>query len=159
MSIECFTCNDLTHFGINRLTGEACAFSMRMLCDLSEKGVELMAEYYGLPRYPKPAFAENMNSKVGDDPAVASCMIDREAFPRLMRFALVRAGYDYIVLNKDGYSATVFNEADIKTSMYLADYFQTGNPLRDEFTVIRNRKPGAEAVGSRNIHQSSGRVL
>ena len=35
---------DLEQYGIYRLTGEACGIGLRMLCDLSPKGVALMEE-------------------------------------------------------------------------------------------------------------------
>ena len=42
---------ELDRYGINALTGESCAYSMRMLCDLNERGVKTMGAYFGIPVY------------------------------------------------------------------------------------------------------------
>lgn len=60
----------LKELGINILTGERCNIGIRLLCDLSEKGVETIQNHIGFT----PS-AENWNSYVGEDKAVKSIML------------------------------------------------------------------------------------
>lgn len=158
------------HLGINPLTGEACAYMMRILCDMNEDGVELLRDYYGLPslagtRESVRQFASPMNSFVYFKPSVASCMIHREAFPALIRFALFRQGYDFVIGRPDQWEATGFRKSDMEHNPGLQLYvdessssFKGENPAR----LYRNPRPRDEpgvSVGSRNIHAFTGRTL
>lgn len=63
---------DLEQFGIVMLTGESCAYSKRILCDLTQTGYHIFCKCFGLqPIYPRPEvpserisfpFAEAWNS-------------------------------------------------------------------------------------------------
>jgi hypothetical protein len=39
--------NDLRSFGINALTGEACAVGKRLLCDVNDQGRKLLCSIFG----------------------------------------------------------------------------------------------------------------
>lgn len=41
--------HDLQKYGINLLTGEADRLCLRVLCDVSEQGHTLLADFFGLP--------------------------------------------------------------------------------------------------------------
>ena len=149
MRANIHTWADLKQFGINPLTGEACKYSMRLLCDMSDKGVDLVLDYFGMP-HGETVFAKNWNSMVGDDPAVASIMLSRDAFGSLCRFALFRAGYDIVLWTQDGgwygYTEDELPEGMTQeklTSMYKAVY----------------RNPAPQSATSRNTHAMSGRQL
>lgn len=148
-----FSYRNLSELGINPLTGEACAFAQRILCDLNEQGVDLLSEYWGVKR---KAFNENYNSKVEGMDAIASCMIDRRAFFQIITFAARRQGYPYIILDHINEQVTVTDEDGMLES------FELLNSLRDvkeQFHIIRNVRSGVPSVGSRNVHQMSGRVV
>lgn len=85
------TFSNLHTIGINPLTGEACAFSMRILCDVNDKGAELVKDFLGLPVGTK--LADAWNREVNCYPAIGSIMVERGLFPSLARFALFRSGF------------------------------------------------------------------
>lgn len=158
MMIKHLTYSSLYSIGVNPLTGEACAFSQRILCDLSEKGAELIRDYLGLP--PDTKLAPNWNTRVGNYDAVASVMLDRNAFHALGVFALLRAGYQYVVC-PDGESVhfTAFADADLKEYADLGRYLDGSfASLMPNLRVYRNPR-STRAVGSRNEHAFTGRVL
>lgn len=148
--------NDLQKYGINPLTGEACAYSMRTLCDLSEKGVDLLREFLGLMVVlnPQTQFPKNWNSKVGDDPAVASFMLPNGMYGDLCKFILFHVEkMHYVYRSPDGgwygYSLSDFN-------LNAAAFKRLEESGEWERWV--NTRSEAEAEGSRNIHQATGRT-
>lgn len=150
--------SNLSDIGINPLTGEACAYSMRVLCDLNEDGVALVAAFLGLPAFPKPAFAENWNSTVGYKPAVGSVMLTRTALPEIIRFALLQRGYKYVVGRDGDMNHTGFNDSDTEKNPAMSLYrdrtscfFEGENPLR----LWVNPSAGSD----RNTHAFTGRTV
>ena len=113
--------NDLRQFGINILTGEACALGMRVLCDLDEQGVRLMREVFGLPdlectlreemrdlppecgnqaarlRQRVRQFDRNMNSE-----GIASIMLPRSLFTDLAVVGCIINGCEVALLMDNG---------------------------------------------------------
>lgn len=160
--MEHLTYSSLPSIGVNPLTGESCAYSQRILCDLNEQGVELIADWLGIPTYPKPAFAENWNSSVDGKPAVASVMLARECMQPLMLFALLRQGWAYIV--ESGSQFTAFNDKDIEREPNLKEYLDPESwlcKMHPGIHVYRNPRPdvNSKIAGSRNVHQFTGRTL
>jgi hypothetical protein len=148
--------NDLQSYGVNPLTGEADAYSRRLLCDLNEEGVILLTAYFGLSHTieARHCFPRNWNTMVGGFPAVASVMLPRAIIPDLMVFALLHLGaFDYVMDTPNGF--TGFNEGD----QYGEAYLHGGLP--EGWTLITNeaKKCRAPQVGDRNVHAMSGRVL
>jgi len=70
--------NDLQHFGINFLTGEACAVGKRLLCDVNNQGRKLLCSIFGLPS--NTTLAENWNSQVNGDDAIGSIFLPPHLF-------------------------------------------------------------------------------
>jgi len=142
--------SQLKDYGINPLTGEACAFSMRILCDLSEKGIELLQDFYGLlPDTINHQFPRNMNSRVGEDKAIASCMISRGVFKDLYQFILFKECWELILdgtCELTGMSKETYNE--------IKDAWP-----KDTKVIINYKSAGQPSVGSRNVHAMTGRVL
>ena len=79
---------DLTPFGIGALTGESCSIGMRILCDVSKKGVQLLNNFFGGNIAFKPH--SNWNSMVGEDEAVASVMLPYSIHQDLTIFAYLQ---------------------------------------------------------------------
>lgn len=147
---------DLKAYGISTLTGEADAYSRRILCDLSEDGVILLTAYFGLSHTceARHAFPLNMNAMVGEQAAIASVMLARAVIPDLMVFALLHVGqFDYVLDAPHGY--TGFNEGDHYGELYLHQGLPAGYTLHHN-CAKRCRQPH---VGDRNVHAMSGRVL
>jgi len=70
--------------GINILTGEACAFNMRVLCDLTEEGCKIIEEFFG----GTITCTRETNWNSG---GVASVMIPRSCLKDLEKFCLLRS--------------------------------------------------------------------
>lgn len=144
---------DFKEFGINYLTGESCAYGMRALCDVSNKGRETLCSFLGLPY--DTAFAENWNSMVGDDPAIGSMLIPRGLFKELARYIA------FHVLNH----AYVLEQADGSVHSYPEGYMEahglTIEKARDLLAGSWYTNPAvgrSGTVGGRNVHAMSGRV-
>jgi hypothetical protein len=145
---------DLEQFGINALTGEACAYSMRVLCDLNADGAVLVADWLGLldpcpphagGKTPFP-FAPNWNSTVDGKPAIGSVMLDRDCLERLAVFACFRTG----ALAVATATGAVVPIEDEETLGRYGEYVEQHRSAR----LYRNPHPGA---GSRNVHMFTGR--
>lgn len=147
-----YNMQDLVQFGINPLTGEACAYSMRILCDLSEKGCENLSAFFGLPR-PQVTFQPNWNSKVGEDDAVASIMLVRSLVPDLGRFLLYRDGADVVIGEPDGAMLGLSN-TDENFKAHL-EYAMTEHARGRGFCVWHNFGKGTTG---RNQHTFTGRT-
>ena len=82
--------NDLRHYGINFLTGEACAVGKRLLCDVNEQGRKLICSIVGLPI--NTPFAENWNSQVNGEDSVGSIFLPHHLFAFLSAMILLQTG-------------------------------------------------------------------
>ena len=134
---------DLRQFGINVLTGEACAYNLRLLCDVSEEGREAALEWLGLPHDTK--LAAPWNSTVDGRPAVGSIMLDRNAWERVGQFLLFRAGALAIAhIGVPSGIIGIFN--DVRLQQYA----------NSKFSLTRNY--AHNAVRGRNVHAMTGRV-
>ena len=107
-------------FGIGILTGEACAYSMRLLCDVNVDGVKLINKAFGmsLSVHTDVDYASNNitsgmmrrhNSKVNGEPTVASIMLSHTQIDELVKFGIVEKHLEQGELviaatPRDGYS-------------------------------------------------------
>lgn len=158
--INLYSTRDLIQYGINPLTGEACAYGMRTLCDLSADGCRLMCDFLGLayssanPTW--TVFNSNWNSMVGDKQAVASIMLNRDVFPALMRFALFQPGEcDYVITQPDG-GMVGLKVTDEYCERYL-DMARNNSAYRVHQNFAKGYTSGP-SVNGRNIHTATGRT-
>lgn len=148
--------------GINPLTGESCTYSMRILCDLNERGVALVRAWLGLPE--GAALAPSWNLRVGDAPAVASVMLDRDVFARLALFGLLREGWHYVVQKGDITAFVAFTGDDTECRRYLTE-FSMDDFARYGWKLHRNPRPAAIPNthviddATRNVHAFTGRAV
>lgn len=150
--IEVSGMKDMRIFGIELLTGEACAYGMRVLCDVSEEGRTLLCGFLGLS--PDTKFAPNWNSFVGETPAVGSIMLPPSIFPELIRYTLFTvADCGFIVGQPGGVFLGVKT-----TNRYAAGYLELAQKITADGYMIYYRPMGAGSVGGRNVHQMSGRI-
>jgi len=144
------TWSDLQQFGINCLTGESCAYGMRLLCDLNEDGRKLVADYHGTNIH---SFRSNWNSTVDGKPAVASVMLHRDSLQQIAIFAMFRAG---------ALAAAVWNgeTVPVESDERLAEYENYINNGGSTWSLRRNPALTSTAPreGSRNVHAASGRA-
>jgi len=86
MSIR--TIGDLKSFGIVALTGEACKYGTRVLCDVTASGVEMLSSYFQASL----TLDKNWNHGDPSDPHIGSIMLDRALVTPLAKFALFHNG-------------------------------------------------------------------
>lgn len=82
---------DLEQYGVISLTGEACGTGQRLLCDLTPAGVELIESFLTTTI----KIGNNWNSREGQ---VASIMMPRCLLNDLLIYALLREGYEAVLL-------------------------------------------------------------
>jgi hypothetical protein len=131
--------NDLEPYGIDALTGEACAYSYRLLCDVTAAGARLIQDCFGVPGDPWPLNAP-WNSR-----GSASIMLPHSMFQPLAVFALIKAGCPLILVMEDG----VYGQEEGDNPNDVNFFIQTGKLIRQ----VRN--PGF----SRHTHAMSGRTV
>ena len=142
---------DLRAFGINMLTGEADRLNLRLLCDLTEQGAELLIDYFGLPS--DVTLAEPANSAFEGEKTVGSIMVARGSLHQIATFAAFRANALAIVEMPGSF--TIIFDAE-----RLAQY--EGLAERDRsVSILRNygRNANAPHFGTRNIHAMTGRAI
>lgn len=153
--------SDLQQFGINVLTGEACSYGLRLLCDLTEDGVNLVSAFLGgidrgatddPPGFP---FPKNWNSG-----AVASVMLTRNVlFGELAVFALFRAGCSLVVRGPDGSVTGVFPHEHRALEMYDAIRYAPDESREYYFHVNRSLRTRQPSADGRNEHTFTGRTV
>jgi hypothetical protein len=140
--IRCW--DDLRPYGIDGLTGEACGYSMRILCDVTEKGKALIERFFGGTI--KITLDSNWNGGDKEDPHVGSIMLPYEILPVLGAFCLLQANEPTVFI-------TTLGEA------YGWDRGPLGEELEKCYNVRRYyRRSTDPGTGDRNQHAFSGRV-
>jgi len=86
---------DMSRYGIEVLTGESCAFGLRLLCDLNIDGFELLREFFGLFGT-APVKGSNWNPEVNGKRAICSIMLPKDMLRSLAAYVLFRQGYEAI---------------------------------------------------------------
>lgn len=136
---------DLSQFGIEPLTGEACAYSIRILCDLNEDGADAVAEFFGMGR---SSLAGPWNSQANGQPSVASILLPRSIIKELTTFLFYRDGALAVVITRDSAITPVYDEETLGKWVDLGPEFG--------HTVMRNPRPSGPG---RNTHAFTGRTF
>jgi hypothetical protein len=141
-SVTCW--RDLEQFGIDLLTGEACGYMYRFLCDVTAKGKTTIEKCLDCSL----TLHENWNGGSKDDPHVGSIMLSQEMFAPLAAFGLLEAGFAEVWLMKNG---SVFGIAqdDPPEEVTRWKEFHRNNVTR----ILRGKDP------ARNLHHMSGRTV
>jgi hypothetical protein len=145
-----YSFGDLRQFGIANLTGEACAYSMRQLCDVNEDGKALLEDYFGV----KLQLADRYNSSVFDKPSIGSLMLHGHSVHEIAQFAFFRAGALAVVVTNDRDMHGVFDEDRLKAYEDYIEKYPKSISLRRNFSL----KSTAPRVGDRMVHAATGRV-
>ncbi len=146
--------HDLRPYGVDLLTGEACAFGMRYLCDVSERGAKIVRDLFGLP--PGTPLSENWNSGQGNPTgrSVGSVMLPNECFGQLAVFCLFDAGATTVVVRTDGLiEAWLPGDEEDEEAIRYMDHLRRFKKIARSY-----RTPSGPSVGSRMEHQFTGRV-
>ena len=140
--------DDLREYGINPLTGEACGYSLRILCDLSDTGVTLMAGFFGLN---DKSFKPSWNTKVSEEKSTASIMLPYSIFQQLVT---------YIAFLKDTARAVGYQDQSpivhVATTTEDLAYLLSDPDIRIiSNPTLHSKQP---VVGGRSVHAMSGRI-
>lgn len=162
---------DLEQFGIKPLTGEADALGFRILCDLNTFGVQVFKECFGIPCHCgsrediKHGLANNWNSG-----SIASVMLTGHDVVPLSVIGFYLQGHTVLVTRfKDGYEQVIALEEGEAVALNDAGdgyAMRHGNEMipwpscyGEIIRIIRQKtSDGQQVVGTRNVHQMSGRV-
>jgi len=139
--------DDLTPYGIEPLTGEACGLMYRILCDVTQHGNHVLEKCLGIPHLALPS---PWNRGSDSDPHVGSIMLAPEMLVPIAVFALLEAGCTEVW--KVGDSRCFGIEANDPP-----DTVATLKRCRGTEGLRRFAYQGT--AGDRNIHVISGRVL
>jgi hypothetical protein len=143
----------LQQFGINALTGEACAYAQRLLCDVNDDGRMLMVDYLGLPAM--MAGSPAWNSEVNGEPAVASFMLHRNSLMQVAEFAMLRSNPKAVVYKGREAIMAIYTDHMMAQYKLLIDAWPSMTDAWTMRTLGKNTQPH---VGSRNTHAYSGRT-
>ncbi|MGA2258279.1 MAG: hypothetical protein ABSG53_26735 [Thermoguttaceae bacterium] len=162
--------NDLRRFGVELLTGEADNLGFRVLCDLTAKGRELVAETYSLF---STGFRENWNNGSRRDPHVASVMLAEHDWRSIAIVGFALEGLTTILTDRGLFALEEGEE--FKQAEYTWDKASDDAKLVAEAQIFRGGtwmkwpafygkpqrvfrgNPGHPHVGTRNTHSMSGR--
>lgn len=139
-------------FGVDVLTGEACGLGMRLLCDLTAAGADLIREFFSLSGTNFP-FARNWNHGTDEDPHVASVMLPVSIFRDLAAFAMLENGYVTVITTTKQAIYGFTDHRDAEEYLKLIDANRDGS-MFGHHEVLRKRG----TAGTRNVHEMSGRV-
>lgn len=150
--------NDLEPYGVSCLTGEACGYGYRLLCDLNAMGVQLVQNCLEISEI---KLRDAWNSKVNGEPAIASIMLPPSMITPLAIFALLDAGCRQVFTM---YSGEVYGVEVNDNDAQVADFvkYRQGSHCAE---CDRYGKNGGiqfqyrNSGYSRNRHQMSGRAV
>lgn len=144
---------DMEEFGVMPLTGESCVLSLRLLCDLTPAGADLLEEYLG--GNVEFRAGSNWNPGYGGNVHVASVTLPHDAWKDLAVIALFREGYHFIVRMEHneiygagvtGCSQEEWEDWKRKLDEYGVSNFRVYTPVS-----------GQPYQGTRSVHYMSGR--
>lgn len=136
-------------YGIGFLTGEADAYSIRGLCDVNQKGKELLEKFFGGTI--EIRLNTNWNSKVNGEESIGSIMLPYGILKELATFCLFQV---------DGYYCAIYHRDDSILGAFEED-FKRYQEFMPEIAYRLNWAYKADPSISRdgrNVHQMSGRV-
>jgi hypothetical protein len=147
--------HDLEKYGLNYLTGEACAYGMRVLFDLNDDGKALLTKFWScayIDIYPR------MNNKVNGQPATGSVMLTHQMLAPLCEFIMFDIEQvDFIAIGNGDYHGYMntdqnrYGEDDVATVMENAGY-----KIHRNWKRMNSSQP---SVGDRNVHAMTGRSV
>jgi hypothetical protein len=134
-------------YGLNCLTGEACAFGQRLLFDVNAEGRNLLCDFLGVASID---LQPNWNSSVNTDLAIGSIMLTADTAWNLVTFALLSVDkYSHVIPHQLEHHGAMGFDVDSEIAL---EYLQKA---REHYRVIVNTTNGV----SRNVHQFTGRTI
>lgn len=145
--------NDLHPYGINFLTGEACAVGKRLLCDVNDQGRKLLCSIFGLPL--NTTFSENWNGSVNCDPAAGSILLPRHLFGFLGAMIFLQTGCRCAVVLENGTVVGIEPDDDVSGKCTMPVEEEIDDPDRPgEKKWVTTEKEVDDPLGRiRRFHQ------
>lgn len=148
---------DLKPYGIDMLTGEACAYGYRLLCDITEDGRKLFESVFGLQLTVKNSYPDGWN-----DSNSRSVMLPLAMFEPLSVFALFTV--DNCPKVYIGYNGEVYGVEQTDTPDELEQFVRWNQGTFCEECQRYGKGGGINLQYSnpgytRNRHQMSGRTV
>ncbi len=146
-------------YGFEYLTGESCAISLRILYDMSSRGIRLVENAFSI-KIDRSSTPKNWNSQVGGMPAVASIKLSPAQARDLLIFALASTYrfVVYVVAKPDKWSQDYLYCTDDRDDMVeVVDIVRKSN-LHD-LRRVYSSFDGQPSVGLDNVHAFTGRTV
>jgi hypothetical protein len=159
---------DLEEYGIKYLTGESCAYGLRVLCDVTERGKGLIEAFLG--NRVEVIRDKSWNHGNDDDPNIGTVMLTRGMLRDLGAFILLytRLPGEMVVMVESQYGEypAIFDAEHVaRIRADLREYGKDGEGksfwdyIKTIYHVSRYlAKPEQAVGGDRNQHQMSGRL-
>lgn len=140
MRIVAYTGDYLKERGVIPLTGEACGIGLRVLCDLTEGGRDLLDK----------AFGGMVPTQGPWNEGVASVLLFKSMLLDLVAFGLLEEGYNSVLVHDPTAAIVALDDrADCEA------FIKRGDSLA-EYRILT--KTGTAGGGLVNRHEFSGRV-
>lgn len=140
-----YSWQDLEEYGINALTGEACAYGLRLLCDVNANGLALLEKFLSLPSGGLE-LNPNWNSTVHGAPAIGSVMLPPGIIADLGVFIMFHVhGYPFALVGHNGHIVGTRLRPTETHQSYLK--------------AVRTNMNSSRSDSGRNVHQMTGREV
>lgn len=137
---------ELDKYGIVPLTGESCAYSLRLLCDVTEHGEELLDAFFGGVEFT----SANWNHGSDTLPHTHSVMLPYSILQDLKVYILLHVeGLAHVIVFADGTMTGTDNKE-------VVDTHRKYEP--DDSTRYFTNPYSPSARDGRNVHMMSGRA-
>lgn len=167
---------DLKAFGVIALTGEACKYGSRVLCDVTAEGAAMLSSYFqaGL------SLEKNWNNGDPSSPHIGSIMLDRALTLPLAKFALFHKGALLIAESErmigagsvvgifsehwkkqyEDHNAKVIQECAAENNGDLGAIWKPeGEQYRRGMFHLQRNPVAEQNLENTNVHQMSGRTM
>jgi len=141
---------DLSEFGIERLTGEACTLGYRGLCDVTRRGANIVRDLLGAIQLDLP---NNWNSGSVSDPHVGSIMLPHEMFAPLALWCLLsQSKFAEVWIMTNG-TVRGMTDDDLRLESEIGYWEQHADQIQRKFQNETNNPV------RRNVHAFTGRLV
>lgn len=142
--LQIMSMGDLKVFGVATLTGEACPYYQRVLCDVNEQGKILLEQFLGVTLDRQP-----MNSFCSIGQHVASVMFPRSMWQEFSDFAAWQNDFTTVIITRG--QRHYYREIDAE----LLEYYQTAGGY-----VVGHKPhiPGQPTHNGANVAAVTGRA-
>lgn len=151
----------LREYGLEHLTGESCAISLRILYDMNGRGIRLVESAFSI-KIDRDSTPKNWNSKVNDLPAIASIRLSHSQAKDLLIYALAST-YKFVtcvvarpVDNRHFVRSYIYATDDIDDQKEILNIIDKSNWC--DVARVCQTYDSQPRQGLENVHAFSGRA-